>query len=128
MARRKARTLTEVELKFMRVVWTSGEVSTEDVLEELAAHGHPLSDGSVRKMLSILVDKGYLRRRRDGRAFLYRATVAEKTAKRSMVSDLLKRAFDGSASLMVAALIDERSLGEKEIREIKRLIAEHGKE
>lgn len=128
MARRKSRTLTEVELEFMQVIWNAAEVTTESVLEALGSQGRNLSDGSVRKMLSILQRKGYLSRRRLGRAFLYKAIVNEREATKKMVTDLLKRAFDGKAALMVATLLENRALCQKEIDEIKRLIASREKE
>ena len=128
MARRKGRTLTEVELEFMQVVWPRGEVSVEEVMGALADAGRDLSDGTVRKMLSILVDKGYLTRRRDGRGFLYRPVVGRDEANRSMIRDLLDRAFGDNAALMVAALFDARSVRRRELEKIKRLIADREKE
>ncbi len=41
------------------------------------------------------------------------------------MSDLLGRAFGGSAALMVAALLDSKEVDEDELAEIKRLIREH---
>ncbi len=67
MARRKSRTLTEVELEFMQIVWEAGDVTPDNVLEQLRRQGRDLADGSVRKILSILVTKGYLSRRPEGR-------------------------------------------------------------
>jgi predicted transcriptional regulator len=125
MARNKARTLTEVELEFMHVIWAADEVTTEDVRAALASNGRSLTDGSVRKVLSILVDKGYVKRRRQARGFLYRAVVPQERASRSMVADLLKRAFDGSAAQMVAALLGTRAVDSKELQKIKQLIADH---
>ncbi|MFO7956803.1 MAG: BlaI/MecI/CopY family transcriptional regulator [Candidatus Brocadiia bacterium] len=125
MGRRKSRTLTDVELEFMRVLWDEGEATTQDVQHSLEEQGRRLSGGSIRKMLSILVEKGYAARRKDGRAYLYRPTVPERRAHRNMVRDLLRRAFDGSASLMVAALLDASAASEDELDEIKRLIEEH---
>jgi hypothetical protein len=56
MARRKTRTLTEVELEFMQAVWAADrEVTTEDVLDALRRQGRELAGGSVRKVLSILL-------------------------------------------------------------------------
>jgi predicted transcriptional regulator len=120
--RRKSRTLTEVELEFMDVVWDEGEVTTEAVQNALRRRGRPLSDGSVRKVLSILETKGYLDRRQEGRGFLYWATVDRDQARRGMIKDLVDRAFDGSASLMVAALINSKNVGRKELAEIQRLV------
>jgi predicted transcriptional regulator len=125
VARRRTRTLTEVELEFMQVVWSAdGEVGTEDVQEALAEQGRDLSGGSVRKVLSILMDKGYLTRRREGRGFVYKARVPEEKANRNMLGDLLKRAFGGSAALMVATLLEGGNVSRRELKEIKRLIAE----
>ena len=42
--------------------------------------------------------------------------------------DLLKRAFDGSASLLVASLLDVREVRKADIEEIRRLVAEHERE
>jgi len=128
VAKRKRRTPTEVELEFMHVVWQQGEVSTEDVRKVLSRQGHPLSDGSVRKILSILVRKGYLSRRREGRGFIYRAKVLREQANKRMVTDLLKRAFGGNAALMVASLVDSRAVSKKDIEEIKKFIAERERE
>ena len=125
MARRKAKTLTEVELEFMRVIWAAPEdVTSEDVQKTLAREGRDLTDGSIRKVLSILVEKGYVSRRRDGRFFYYRADVPKDQAHRSLVADLLRRAFDGSAALMVATLLDSRGVGRKDVEKIKKLIAQ----
>jgi len=128
MARRKSRTLTEVELEFMKVVWARGEISTEDAQAALREQGRDLADGSVRKVLSILKRKGYLARRRVGRAFLYKAEVEEDEAHRSLVQDLLSRAFGGSAALMVASLLGADSVRRKDVEAIKRLIAKRERE
>ena len=128
MGRRKSSTFTEVELEFMQVIWAAGEVTTDHVLEVLKGRGRNLSDGSIRKVLSILVEKGHLTRRRDGRAFLYKPKIHEGQAHRKMVQDLVTRAFGGSAALMVAALFDSKTLSERDLEDIKRLIAKHEKE
>jgi len=125
MSGRKSSTFTEVELEFMKIIWEQGEVSTEDVLDVLSKRGRELSDGTVRKMLSILMNKGHITRTRNGRSFLYRAKVRKKQADKRMIRDLLSRAFGDSASLMVAAILDSSSVSDEEIQEIKQLIAEH---
>ena len=125
MARRKASTYTEVELEFMHVVWESGEVSTEDVQRVLRRSGRELSDGSVRKVLYILVKKGHLTRRKAGRSFLYKAKIPQKKANIKMVQDLLKRGFRGSPSLMMAALLESRTVNKRDMKRIQQLIAKY---
>ncbi len=125
MPRRKSSTFTEVELEFMHIIWEKGEVSTDDMLNTLKKRGRNLSDGSIRKILSILQTKGHVVRRRFGRSYIYRAKVERDMAQRSMVQDLLKRAFHGSISLMVAALFDRETIDDEELNEVKKLIKEH---
>jgi len=127
MARRKSRTLTEVELEFMQIVWQAGDATPEDVLEQLRRQGRNLSDGSVRKILSILVTKGYVSRRPEGRTFSYRAEVPKGRANRSLLMDLVNRAFGGSPALMVAALLDSPKVSQADLTKIKQLISKREK-
>ena len=127
MARRKSPTFTEVELEFMHIIWERGEVSTEAMQNDLEEKERSLSDGSIRKILSILMAKGHLVRRRSGRSFYYKPTLQKNQAQKTMVQDLLKRAFDGSVSHMVAALFDSRDIKKGDIEEVKKLIAGYEK-
>ena len=70
MPRRPTRTLTETELEFMKAIWNRGESSIEEVLEVFRSHGRNITGGTARKMLSILVRKGYISRRKVS-PFLY---------------------------------------------------------
>ena len=125
MSRRRSSTFTEVELEFMRILWNRGEVSTEDIQNDLREQDRLLSDGSIRKILSILIDKGHLIRRREGRKFLYSAKEKESQSHHNIVQDILNRAFGGRVSHMVAALFDSRDISPGDIDAIKKLIAEH---
>lgn len=127
MARRKSRILTEVELEFMQEIWFVEEITSDDVRNALIKKGRILTDGTVRKVLLIMLKKGYIDRRRDGRTYHYKAKVLRDQARGSMLHDLLTRAFGGSASCMVAALLDIHNIRKGEIEEIKQLIAEHEK-
>ena len=125
MARRKTRTFTEVELEFMQVLWSTGEATPEDIQAELAEIGHPLTGGSIRNVLAIMTEKGYISRRKNGKTYLYKAKVREEQGKKSVVQDILSRVFAGSESMLVAALLKNRDINRKEIEEIERLIADH---
>jgi predicted transcriptional regulator len=124
MPRKKARTLTELELRIMQVVWQHGEISVQGVQEALKKQGKPLALPSIRTMLSILQDKGYVARRRDGRAHLYTAKIARGDAQKRILRDIVKRAFRGSAAGLVAALVEADLVGDDELEDIRRLIEE----
>ena len=125
MPRRKSPTFTEVELEFMHVIWENGEVSTENVMTILARDGRVLSDGSVRKILTILQEKGHLTRRRQGKRFLYRPAMSREDAWIFMVKDLLARAFHGSPKQFFISFLKAEPLSKNDIREIRRIIDEH---
>lgn len=127
MARRKSPTFTEVELEFMQIIWEKGEVSTENLQAALKDQGRDLSDGSIRKILTILLAKGHLNRRRESRSFYYQPKIDKKNASVMMVADLLKRAFFGSATQLFTALLETKSVTDKDIAEIKKLIDSHKK-
>jgi len=123
MARRKSRTLTELELEIMQVVWAKDEALVEDIVQALVDSEKPLTPQSVRTMLKILRDKGYVMRRKEGRGHAYFAAVQREQAKRSFLKDLVERVFDGSAASVVTALVSAKMVPEKDMAEIRRLIA-----
>ena len=124
MPSQRSTTLTKVELEFMQIIWNNEEVTTGNIQTALAEQGRHIVDGAIRRILSILMDKGYLARRRKGIGFLYRAKVQKKQAIAAIFQDLRKRAFGGSGSLMIAALFDSLEISDDEMNEIKRLIEE----
>jgi BlaI family transcriptional regulator, penicillinase repressor len=127
MPARKSSTFTEVELEFLQLFWEHGEMSTLDLQRSLQEQGRDLADGSIRKILSILIEKGHLSRTKAGRGFRYRPIIFQEQAKGNIIQDLLKRAFSGSIPGMVATLLNNQSVSSEEIDQIKKLIADYEK-
>ena len=82
----------------------------------------------VRKMLSILMKKGHVTRKRARRGYVYRAVAPQSETRADMARDLVSRAFGGSASLMLASLLEEKKVGDGEMQRIKALIADYDEE
>ena len=127
MPRRKSRTLTQLELEIMQIVWKEGETTVNDISDSLRQGGHPLALPSIRTMLSILEEKGYVKRRREGREHVYHAVVSGEQAQRRILKDVIDRAFDGSASHLVAALVNGEMVSKGELEEARRLIEKREK-
>ena len=119
---------TRVELEFMQIIWDRPGISVPELREYLADADHQLTEGAIRRILAILMEKGHLKRERKGRQFLYRATMDRPVAEKSMVGDLLRRGFGDSVSGMVASLLDCRAVDKGELDEIKRIIERHEKD
>lgn len=129
MARPGSEHPTELELELLKVLWAESPLPVREVRERLAEQaGRTLSHSSVITMLNIMVRKGYLKRRKQGKSFLFIPKVAKESVAGGMTGDLLSRLFDGSASAMVLNLIETADLDADEIAEIRRLIGRKAKE
>jgi len=128
MARKKTATLTEVELEFMQIIWQHPDITSESIRATLALDGREIADGAVRRMLAILMEKGYLIRHRDGKEYLYTPKVRKEQAISKIFGDLRKRLFGGSDALMVASLLDTLDISDQELAEFRRRLDEHGGE
>ncbi len=120
MARSPSETLTGREAQIMDVVWALGEATAEQVRAGLP---DPLHDSTVRTLLRVLVAKGYLAQDGQGRAFVYRASVARENAQRHALKDVLARFFGGSAENLVLRLIEDDRLTADQLDEIRRAVA-----
>lgn len=79
-------------------------------------------------MLNIMHRKGFLRRRKEGKSFLFSPKVKKENVTGRMMGDLLSRVFDGSTSAMVLNLLETADLDSDELDELRKLIARKAKE
>jgi len=122
------KTLTVVELEFMRKLWKLGEASPEEMKKSFGDSGKVLTGGTIRKMLGILLDKGFVERKKEGRAYRYRpAAPAEKT-KSELVKDIINRAYDGSLAHMFASFLGNEKVSPDDLDKIAVMIERHRKE
>lgn len=126
MARPVSPTLTEAELRLMKVIWEHGPSTAGEMVGVLAAEEVELAESTVRTMLGILRDKGYVRAARRGRAFVYHPLVEEAEAQRGALRHLIRRFFDGSPSQLVLNLLRDDELDEAEVERLRRMIREEG--
>jgi predicted transcriptional regulator len=107
MPPKKSITLTEAELRIMKLLWVRGESAVSDLVAAMPDH-EPLAYNSVLTTIRILEKKGYVIHRQDGRAFVYEACVAEHEAGRSEVRHMLSRFFGNSRErLLLSMLVDD---------------------
>jgi predicted transcriptional regulator len=105
MARSRSNTLTPLELQIMRVLWRTGDAAVEEVCTSMNGHGAPLAPSTVRTMLGILSEKGYVEREKKGRSFRYQPRVDADDAEREILQDVLDRVYGGSVPDMLTALV-----------------------
>jgi BlaI family penicillinase repressor len=121
MARYASKHPTDVELQILRVLWERGPSSLGDVCEALRRE-RDVATTTVATMLRVMLDKGLIQRKPAGRGHLWSATVTQTAAARSMVGKLVDGVFNGSASRLVAHLVEAGQLSAEELDELRQLI------
>ena len=112
---------TDAELAILRVLWERGPSTVRQVHEVL---GRERSAGYTTslKLLQIMTEKGLVRRDESRRTHVYRAVGTEEQTQRQLVTDLLDRAFNGSARKLVLQALSAKPASAGEIAEIRALL------
>jgi predicted transcriptional regulator len=124
MARPRTENATPGELEVLKILWDRGPSTVREVMDVLN-QSRQRAYTSVMSLLEVMFEKRFVKRRPQGRAFVYSAAVTREKTLGQMVGDLVRRGFEGSASSLVAYLLDETRLSKEELSEIQRLITEY---
>ena len=115
---------TPAELEVLQTIWEHGPCTVRQVMEWLEPI-RPRAYTSVMSLMNVMAEKGQLRQKPKGRAFLYSAKVSREKTQVGLLRDLLKRAFDGSANALVAHLLQQTDPTGEEIEAIRKTIRAH---
>lgn len=107
----------------MKLVWQGGSATVRDVYEALLERRR-IAYTTVMTMMKILETKGYLKKRRQDRAFIYSPTRPKNQVIGGMVREFIDRVFSGSAEPLLVHLVKSRRLREKDLQKIVRLVEE----
>jgi BlaI family transcriptional regulator, penicillinase repressor len=120
-ARRSTVRPTQAELEILRVLWKQGPSTVREVHSALDA---PRQVGytTVLKLLQIMSGKGLVARDERERTHVYRAAQPPERTRRQLVSDLVERAFEGSATSLVLHALSGRKASPEELAEIRELL------
>lgn len=102
----------------MKILWQRGESVVSDLVAAMP-EGETLAYNSVLTTVRILEQKGYVDHRQDGRAFVYRACVAEHEASRSEVRHVLNRFFGNSRERLLLSLLGDEEISPDELQRLK---------
>jgi BlaI family transcriptional regulator, penicillinase repressor len=105
----------------MSVLWQRGTATVGDAVATLKKK-RVVSYSTVQTILRILEHKGYVTHEKVARAFVYRALVDERQARRRALRHLLGRLFNGSPSLLVLNVLDDDEMDPAELQRVKKII------
>ena len=112
---------TDGELEILRVLWQRGASTVRDVYDALSKT-KPVGYTTVLKLMQIMADKGLVSRDEKQRAHVYSPRVPQEQTQRQMVRDLLRRAFDDSASQLVMQALASKKTSPEELAQIRQLL------
>jgi len=121
MPPKKSNTLTEAELRLMKILWRRGESAVNDLVAAMP-DGETLAYNSVLTTIRILEQKGYVGHRQEGRAFIYWPVIAEHEASRSEVKHILSRFFGNSREQLLLSLLGDGEISREELDRLKTAI------
>ena len=110
---------TDAELGILRVLWTRGPSTVRQIAEVL---GREAGYTTVLKLLQIMTEKRLVVRDESARTHIYKPAYTEDQTQRQLVTDLLDRAFDGSAAKLVLQALAATKSSPEELAEIKKLL------
>ena len=110
--------LSRRERQIMDVLYSREEMTAREVLDALP---DPSGYSSVRKQLSLLVEKGIVCSRQEGRALIYRPATPRSSAAKSALRKIVDTFFSGSVSAAMTGLLnlDEEALSQDEAERLK---------
>ncbi|HEY6194489.1 MAG TPA: BlaI/MecI/CopY family transcriptional regulator [Candidatus Eisenbacteria bacterium] len=111
------------ERQIMDIVFQRGRATAADVLEDLP---DPPSYSSVRSMLRLLEEKGFLRHEWEGPRHVFMSTADPEQVRRSAARHLLKTFFSNSMESAVAAMLGQAETppSDAELERLAKLIAQ----
>jgi BlaI family penicillinase repressor len=121
--RPKHTTLTPQELEIMKLVWERDSAMVRDVYEALLRR-RKIAYTTVMTMMKILETKGYLKKRRQDRAFVYEPVHPKGQVISGMIREFIDRVFNGSAEPLLVHLVKSRRIREKDLQKIVRMVEE----
>lgn len=114
---------TEVELQMLRILWDLGPSPVREIHARLNAEKGTNYSTTV-KMLSVMLEKGLVKRDDAASPHVYRAAVTRHAAGKRMVRDLVDKVYDGAAMSLVLHALKSAKASPEELAEVRRLLDE----
>jgi predicted transcriptional regulator len=121
MPRKPSNQPNDVELAILRALWERGPSSVREVHDGLK-RSRETGYTSTLKMMQVMLDKGLLERDESARQHIYRPAVPEEQTQRQILSELIQKAFGGSARKLVLRAVESQRIDKNELTEIRDLL------
>lgn len=115
---------SRLEMKILSVLWTHGPSSVRTVMEQIPDTKNRAYT-TVLTILQRLEQKGLVNHKKDGSAYIYRATKQMNTILRPIFKDLVNDYFQGSQAEAIRFLLDETKVKPDEMKEVRKVVRDY---
>ena len=122
MSRPASEQPTELELRFLKILWEKSPRPVREIRDVLAESGRDIAHTSVITTLNTMVKKRFLRRKKVGKALLFAPRITRQQVSQSVLGDVVNRVFDGSAKAVLMGLVEHSDINPDELKELRKLI------
>ncbi len=121
---RKKHELSAAEWELMQVIWDANAPVTVRGVLETAYPNEEKAYTTVQTLMNILVNKGFLSRKKEGMVNRYTPAVRREKVLDASVTGVAERMFSGSFGAMASFLVS-RKLSDRDIDVLRRILDEH---
>ena len=115
-----AERISDSELEIMKLLWKSGEALSSTEIREQLQRSMGWEATTIKTLISRLVNKkAILQEKR--KVFYYSPIISEREYNSWATGRLIDKLYKGSASALVAALVDSKGLTDSDIEELRTL-------
>ena len=111
--------LDERELEILQLLWRHGPLKPAELQARVS---FDVKNPALRWLLNDMLERGYVQRAKEGKAFRYRAAVARRPALAALGRKLRNVLFGGSTVAMIGELIQTQKLSAEDIDYLKEVV------
>lgn len=119
--------ISESEWLVMQVLWSKGPLTANEVVQQLAKKTK-WNPRTVKTLINRLSKKGALKFQKEVRQYRYFPAVSQSECVRKETRSFLRRVYGGAVRPMLATFLEGTDLSPDEIKELKKILDQKGRD
>ncbi len=119
--------ISESEWLVMRVLWSKGQLTANEVVKELTGKTK-WKPKTIKTLITRLMKKGAVKFEKEGRKYRYYPAVSQAECVRMERHSFVRRVYGGTTRPMLAAFLEDAKLSAEDISELRKILEQKGGE
>ena len=115
--------ISDAEWQVMKIIWMQGEQTSTDLIRVLAER-FDWSKSTIQTLLTRLVEKECLTRKKEGKSFVYSALLTLEQSRDLLVQDIKDKVCSRRIKNLLADLITECDFTQADLEDLEAVISE----